>query len=103
MLAFASTARIAHLQSVQGSAMRALAHWSNVGTFAENSSCRIVLTCSEETHVAQIFQFEKMPSTTVPPAPMTCDVGIGFGLETDLRLLFHLGQRRHEELLVLLT
>ena len=31
-----------------------------------------------------------------------CDVGIGFGLETDLRLLFHLGQRRHEELLVLL-
>ena len=32
-----------------------------------------------------------------------CNVGIGFGLETDLRLLFHLGQRRHEELLVLLT
>ena len=31
-----------------------------------------------------------------------CDVGIDFGLETDLRLLFHLGQRRHEELLVLL-
>ena len=31
-----------------------------------------------------------------------CDVGIGFGLETDLRLMFRLGQRRHEELLVLL-
>ena len=51
--------------------MRALAHWSNVGTFAENSSCRIALAWSKQTHVAQIFQFGKMTSTTVPPAPMT--------------------------------